>query len=99
MLRQGRVDLGLFLGRQGAGVAALAGGVDAGVDEGGAQGQGLLFRRRTDVVALNDGAQALGGCDGFEAGDAQAHDQNLGRANDARGRGDLRQHASHMGHA
>ena len=37
VLGQRRVDLGLFLGRQRAGVAALAGGVDAGVDEGGAR--------------------------------------------------------------
>ena len=91
--------LALFLGGQRAGVAALAGGVDAGVDEGGAERERLFLGGRPHVVAFDDGAQALGGGDRFEARDAQAHHQHLGWADDAGGRGDLGQHASHMGRA
>ncbi len=96
MLGQGGVDLGLFLGRQGPGVAALAGGVDAGVDEGRAQGQRLFLGGGADVIGLDHRAQALGGGDRLQPGDAQAHHQHLGRPDDASGRGDLRQHAQHV---
>ena len=78
---------GLLLGRELAGVAALAGRVDDGLqdEELGAEALGLLLRLGPDVVGLHDRAEPLRGADRLEPGDADPEDQDVGRLGRAGG--------------
>ena len=53
-------------------------------DEAAAQALHLLLDRRTHVGRRDDGAQPLGGGDGLQTGDADAHDEGAGRRHRAR---------------
>ena len=68
-----------LLGGQLAGVAADALGRHAGVEEGGAQALGLFLGGGPDVVGLDHGAEPARRGDRLQAGDADAHDEHLGR--------------------
>ena len=99
MLGHDGVDLGFLRGGKFAGIAALAAGIHAGLDECGAQ-RGHLFRGfRAYVIAFDDGAKTVRGGNRLEARDAEAHDQNMRGPDRARGRRDFRQHAGQMGRA
>ena len=67
-------------------IAAFACGADAEVEELAAERLDLLACFRTHVEAFDLCAQALGGRDRLQAGDARAHDQHL-RGPDRAGRG------------
>ena len=60
-------NLGLFLRRQFAGVAALAACIDPSIDECSTERLGLLFGFWPDIVAFNDGTQTMRGGNGFQS--------------------------------
>ena len=93
---QHRGNLGVLFGSQLARVAAFAACVDARIHESRSQRERLLGRRRTNVIAFDDGSQAMRGRDCLESGHAEAHDENLGGTERAPGRGDLRENPVHV---
>lgn len=95
MVAQRLADLLFLVIRQFAGIAALTGGIDAGIDEFRTQRLRLFLGLGADVIAFGDGAKALGGGQGLKPGHAEAHDQNLCGAQGADGRG---HHGQDLGH-
>ncbi len=96
MLRQHGGDLELLVGAQCARIAAFAARVHAGLHESRAQRARLLRGLRPDVVAFDQGAQAMGRRDRLQASHAESHHQHACRPDGARCRRHLRQDASEM---
>ncbi len=90
MLGHDGVDLGFLRSGKFAGIAALAAGIHAGLDECGAQRGNLFCGFRTNVIALDDGAETVRGGNSLEARDAKPHDKNMRGPDRARGRGNFR---------
>ena len=89
--------LGLVLGRQFPRIAAGGRRIrHIGEDEFGAEALHLLFRRLAHVGRRDDGAEPARRGDGLEAGDADAHDEHLGRRHGARRRHHHREGAAEL---
>ena len=89
-------DLLVLLVGQRPRVAALVLGVgdEVELERAAAERGDLLPGGAADVEAADDGAEALGGGDRLQAGDAGAEHQHLGRGDGAGGRGHHREEAA-----
>ena len=74
-----------FLGIAAGGFRVL-GRLGIDLDELAAQALHLLFDRRAHIEGRDHGAQALGGSDGLQAGDADPKHEHLGRSDGPGGR-------------